>query len=484
MRIWPVVVTLAAALAPVVPAQDTTKVSFCAEVLPILRASCAGCHQPAKAKGDVVLTSHGSLMAHDEDRDPLVVPGDPAGSLLIEVVTAAEGEQPAMPDEGDPLSAVEIDVLRRWIAQGAEDDTPVAVSAISPARPPVYASPPVVTSLAFSPDGELLAVSGYHEVLLHRADGSGLVARLVGQAQRIESVAFSPDGKSLAVVGGSPGVFGELQIWDVAERRLTSSHAVTNDCLFGVSWSPDGKLVAFGATDTASRALDVATGEQVLYQSAHDDWVLGTVFSTDASHLVTISRDRSMKLILVAEQQFIDNITSITPGVLRGGLMAVDRHPTKDELLIGGADGEPKLYRMYREKKRVIGDDYNKLQVFERQSGRIYAARFARNGERVVFGSSHPGGGVVSVCSVEKGATLWTWKAERGIYAATFRPDGSVVAAAGFAGTVYLLDATTGELITEFVAVPIERRRVVQLHPSSGAGREGVRAESATAEDA
>ena len=38
---------------------------------------------------------------------------------------------------------------------------------------------------------------------------------------------------------------------------------------------------------------------QVLYQSAHDDWVLDTVFSTDGSHLVTVSRDRSMKLILV-----------------------------------------------------------------------------------------------------------------------------------------------------------------------------------------
>jgi hypothetical protein len=36
----------------------------------------------------------------------------------------------------------------------------------------------VITALRFSPDGQLLAVSGNREVLLHRADGSGLVKRL------------------------------------------------------------------------------------------------------------------------------------------------------------------------------------------------------------------------------------------------------------------------------------------------------------------
>ena len=77
---------------------------------------------------------------------------------------------------------------------------------------------------------------------------------------------------------------------------------------------------------------DAKTGEQVLYQSAHNDWVLGTVFSTDSSHLVTVSRDRSMKLYEVATERFVDNVTSITPGALKGGLHAVDRHPTKDEL--------------------------------------------------------------------------------------------------------------------------------------------------------
>src|SRR5205807_3806971 len=118
------------------------------------------------------------------------------------------------------------------------------------------------------------------------------------------------------------------------------------------------------------------SGIQFLFQGAHNDWVLGTVFSAKGSHLVSVSRDRSMKLVEVATQRFVDNITSITPGALKGGLMAVARHPTKDELLVGGADGVPKIYRMYRQKKRVIGDDFNLLRKFDGTQGRIIDVRF------------------------------------------------------------------------------------------------------------
>ena len=59
-------------------------------------------------------------------------------------------------------------------------------------HPPVYTRPPVITALDFSPDGSLLAVAGFHEVLLWKADGSELVARLVGLSERIESVRSRP----------------------------------------------------------------------------------------------------------------------------------------------------------------------------------------------------------------------------------------------------------------------------------------------------
>jgi WD40 repeat protein len=322
-------------------------------------------------------------------------------------------------------------------------------------HPPTYALPPVISSIAYSPDGKLLAVSGYHEVLLHKPDGSGIVARLVGLSERVQSLAFSPDGKWLAVSGGDPGRLGEIQIWNVAKRKLMLSLPVTYDTVYGVSWSPDGSKLAFGCSDNTLRAIDAHTGQQVLFQGAHNDWVLDTVFSVDGSHLVSVSRDMSMKLTEVATQRFVDNITSITPGALKGGLQTVARHPRKDELLIGGSDGQAKIYKMYRDKKRVIGDDFNRLRVFESLPGRIFKARYSLDGTRVAVSTSYEGKGEVRVYQESDAKLITKLDGERGgVYAVAYRPDGKVIASAGFDGVVRLNDAQTGKLIQEFIPYP------------------------------
>src|SRR5262249_18590768 len=150
-----------------------------------------------------------------------------------------------------------------------------------------------------------------------------LDGRLIGLSERMQSLAFSPDGQRLAVVGGSPSRFGEVQIWDLKKRKLKLSLSVTFDTLYGVSLAPDGTKVAFGCGDNTLRAIDADSGQQVVYQGAHGDWVLGTVFSFDGGYVASVSRDRSVKLTEVATQRFIDNITSITPGALKGGTLAV-----------------------------------------------------------------------------------------------------------------------------------------------------------------
>src|SRR5262249_3431517 len=174
--------------------------------------------------------------------------------------------------------------------------------------------------------------------------GDSLVGRLVGLSERVQSLAFAPDGKLLAVAGGSPGRFGEVQVWDVARKKLKLSVPVTFDTLYGVSWSHDGTKIAFGCADNTLRAIDAVTGQQVLFQGAHSDWVLGTTFSRDSTYPVSISRDRSMKLTRVDTQRFIDNITSITPGALKGGLMAVARNPRKNDTMVKCHDGQMRPY--------------------------------------------------------------------------------------------------------------------------------------------
>jgi WD40 repeat protein len=441
-----------AVLATVVARAQEAQPSYWRDVRPILQQRCQGCHQPAKAEGDVVLTTHAALVSGD---DPVVLARDASHSRLIEAVSKSGDDAPAMPKDGAPLREQQIAVLCAWIAAGAVDDSPPSGPSVSAEHPPVYEHLPVVTSLAFAPDGRLLAVSGYHEVLLHRTDGSGLEARLVGLSERIQSLAFAPDGRSLAVAGGSPGRLGELQIWNVPTRTLRVSVPAGFDCAYGASWSPDGRLCAFGCADTTVRAVDASTGAEVLYQGAHDDWVLGTVFSTDGSHLVTVSRDRSMKLIAVATSQFIDNITSITPGALKGGLLTVDRRPGADELLTGGADGVPRVYRMYREKDRKIGDDFNLIRAFRGLPGRVFAARFSPDGTRIAVAASDRGTGQVRVYDVADGRLVWSHATIGGVYALTWHPSGTLLACGGFDGIVELIDARTGWLVQQLVPVPL-----------------------------
>ena len=140
------------------------------------------------------------------------------------------------------------------------------------------------------------------------------------------------------------------------------------------------KIVSFGCPDNTVRAIDAADGQQVLQQSSHSDWVLDTVFTSKGDQLVSVGRDMSAKLTEVATQRFIDNISSITPGALRGGLQCVARHPQRDEFLVGGADGMPQAYRIVRKTQRRIGDNALCIRKWPAMEGRIYGVDFAPDG--------------------------------------------------------------------------------------------------------
>ena len=486
-------------------APTSNKISYYKDVRPIFQQNCQGCHQPAKAGGGYTMTVYADMLNKGDREKPGVVPGKPEQSFLVALIRPLNGKS-EMPRGKEPLPEPQIQTIVDWIAQGAIDDTPASAKAplVDEDHPPVYQAPPVLTALAFSPDGQYLAVAGYHEVLLHKADGSGLAARLVGLSERIQSLAFSPDGKTLAVSGGDPGRFGEVQLWDIDKRKLRLSVPATFDTVYGVSWSPDSTKVAFGGADNTTRAIEAVTGKQILFQGAHSDWVMATSFSQDGEHVVSVSRDRSVKLTEVSTNRFIDNVTSITPGQLKGGLLAVEVRPTQwaeqlraiallgvssqrsrttevfnihgytmprmnlrprdvpdvpvkryDEILVAGADGQPRLYKMHREVKRVIGDDSNKVREYEKMPGRIYSVAFNKVGSLFAAGSSLDGTGEVRIFQTDNGKRISTFEnVKTPIYALAFHPNGQVVASGGFDGMVRLNDPLTGKLIKEFVPVP------------------------------
>ena len=112
----------AARRAPVYDAARALEASFADDVAPILDASCIKCHGGEPDGGEVVLeaglnlTSYESVMVGSEFGS-VVEPGNPDDSMLLVLV-----EDGDMPEEGDPLTPEQIEVIRTWIAEGAENN--------------------------------------------------------------------------------------------------------------------------------------------------------------------------------------------------------------------------------------------------------------------------------------------------------------------------------------------------------------------------
>ena len=424
---------------PLMGAEDPRYVR---DVRPVLDKHCTSCHQPALKQSDLDLTTYAAFRAGGK-RGPAFVPGSPEQSLVIQFITA--GLTPAMPFNQPPLAADDVSTIRDWIASGAMDDSPSEDASSAPA---VYRQPPVITALRFSPDGQTLAVSGNREILLHRADGSGLAKRLPGKADRILSIAFSADGTLMIAGGGTPARFGEIQFWDPREGRLLRTAEATTDTLFGLSLSPDASTVAVGCADNTVRAFETATGKELYKISTHENWVLGTAFGIDSKRLVSVARDRAAKLIDASAGQFLENVNQ-----LRGELAAVARHPKMDEIVIGGEDRIPFIYRMDRPRNMKVGEEGTLVRQLHAQDGAIFALDWSPDGTRVAVAGAGPS---VNIYDADSGLPLAACKGHTaGIYAVAFSPDGTHVATGGFDGQVRLYSTRDCTLEKSFVPVPL-----------------------------
>jgi mono/diheme cytochrome c family protein len=446
---------LALSMAPSAHAAEE-QVSFHKQIWPIIQARCAGCHQPAAPGGKLILTGYAGLLKGGE-HGPTLIPKRPDASPLMDYLT---GKRELMPQGGPALASAEIELFRKWIAQGAADDTPVVKDPIDAAHPPVYTAPPVITALAFSPDGATLAVSGYREILLHHADGSGLTARLIGSSQKILSLTYSPDGALLAAAGGSPAQFGEVQFWNAATNRLVNSVQITGDTLFGGSFAPNGKQFGFGCADNSVRVITVPDGRQVMRLDNHSDWVFATAFSMDGKNILSVSRDQAIKLTLIEGASFIDDINTHYTA-----LRCLVRNPKADQVLCAGDDGIPRLYKIFRTEARTMNqEDHNLIRAYDRQNGVCTALAFSPDGALFAVGAET---GLVNLYRVVDGAHIATLSGQKGvIYALAFRPDGRQVAAGGFDGMIRLYETTSGRLVRAFAPVPLapmQRRQVATV---------------------
>ena len=130
--------------------------------------------------------------------------------------------------------------------------------------------------------------------------------------------------------------------------------------------------------------------------------------------------------------------------------------PNAEEVLAGGADGEPRLYRIFRERARQIGDDFNLIRAYPKLEGRVTDIDLSPSGARFVAGASTAVGGSARLYTTADAAKVVDLQGLTSpVFAVSIRPDEKQAAVSGFDGVVKLFNAENGQLETSFPAAAI-----------------------------
>lgn len=130
---------------------------------------------------------------------------------------------------------------------------------------------------------------------------------------RVLSLAFSPDGKLLAAGGGEASRSGQLTLWNVADgtlaRQFPDAHS---DTVYGLEFSPDGKLLATASADKFAKVFDVASGTFVRAFEGHTHHVMDVSWKSDRTTLASAGADNAIKVWNVETGEQARTITTYT----------------------------------------------------------------------------------------------------------------------------------------------------------------------------
>lgn len=445
---------------PVEVPMRTTPVDFAAEVLPILRANCAACHNDRKAEGRLVLESPQSILKGGE-QGPAVVPGKGAESLLFKV--AAHRQESFMPPADNavgakPLAPAELGLIQLWIDQGAAG----SVAAHRDVRwQPLPGGYQPIFAVAVTPDGQHAVCTRGNRLDVYHLPSGSLETTLVDPAlnvsanpsqaaaahrDMVRALSFDPAGELLA-----SGGFREVKLWRRPRVRCASEW--THEApLVSAAVGGNGRLAATGDETGRIRIWETATGKSLITIAAHQAAVAGLSFSADSSVIYSISGDALLSTWKVA-----DGAARGKPLDTASPIRALVS--TDNWLVTGHDDGKARVW----ESKQLAGEaasEIKPLLEIQSHSGAVkaLAASASQPGEFYSGGED----GLVRRWSAQSGKQLSELANGGPVVALAVRPDGRRVASAG-ANFVKLWDAEQSKQIVQLQDDPILTVQVAKI---------------------
>lgn len=184
-----------------------------------------------------------------------------------------------------------------WKVEGAEPNKAKNECANSAALVYRFQLNSEANSLAFSPDGNRLAVASPTggTTLLNIANGKQTP---VAHQDGAVAVAFSPDGKYVVTAGA------ELQISELATGR---TKRLEHDKVTTVAFSPDGRYLASAGTDETARVWDIGSWTEVTPPLKHGESVNSVTFDPGSTYLATMT-DNTIRVLDIANKQEVARI--------------------------------------------------------------------------------------------------------------------------------------------------------------------------------